>query len=319
MKPQTLPTWGIVTTVKAPLEQILDFAAWHLDQGAHRIYIHLDDPDPETRAVLKAHPKIRVTPTGAAYWRQLTGNRPAKHQSRQTANATRILAKIPPEVDWLLHIDVDEFVLSPQPLAELLAPLPDTAQVARIRPAEVLAHDGPDAGPRRWLKACAANRAVRREQTGRIFPTYGIGLDGGFLSHVAGKILVRTALAGWSFRIHNVIRDGVENPGQVELSEATLAHMHAPDPETWLAHYRFRLERGSYRAELRRNGADAGPGMTTHALLAALEDEGGEDALRAFYRDVCTATPKLRAALDAEGLLRMADLDFAAARARHFP
>ena len=31
--------WGTVTTTNAPLPEILDFAAWHLELGAHRVHL----------------------------------------------------------------------------------------------------------------------------------------------------------------------------------------------------------------------------------------------------------------------------------------
>ena len=50
--------WGIVSTIKAPLHDVLGFAAYHLQRGAHRLYIYLDTPDAASFAALKAHPKI---------------------------------------------------------------------------------------------------------------------------------------------------------------------------------------------------------------------------------------------------------------------
>ena len=78
--------WGTVTTTNAALPEILDFAAWHLELGAHRLYLYLDDDNPEAQAVLSAHPKIRVFRTDEAWWTKRNG-RPVKHQVRQGANA----------------------------------------------------------------------------------------------------------------------------------------------------------------------------------------------------------------------------------------
>ena len=56
-----------------------------------------------------------------------------------------------------------------------------------------------------------------------------------------------------------------------------------------------------------------------HELFAMIETEGGEPGLRAFFDEVCADTPSLRAALDAHGLLRHADLDLDAKMLRQFP
>ncbi|MGR3455263.1 glycosyltransferase family 2 protein [Pseudooceanicola sp.] len=310
--------WGLVATVKAPAREVLAFAAWHLDLGAHRLYIHLDAPDAELLAGLKAHPKIRATLTGPGYWAKQGGRRPEKHQVRQTVNATRVLARRP-EVDWLAHIDVDEFLLPDAPVAETLATLPDAVLCARLRPVEALAPAAGIAPPDWALKAVTLDRATRRAQTERLFPAYARGLDGGFLSHVAGKLFVRTSLVGAEFRIHNVLRDGEQNPGHTELRAIALCHMHATDADRWLAHYRFRHARGSYRPDLKPARPAEDGGMTLHQMLAAIEAEAGEAGLRAFFDTVCTARPALLSALEAEGLLRRATLDLDAARARHFP
>ncbi|MDF1854347.1 glycosyltransferase family 2 protein [Pseudooceanicola sp.] len=313
-------SWGIVTTVKAPLRAVANFAAWHLELGAARIYLHLDAPDPVVMHLLKAHPRIRVTQTGDRYWQNNGGRRPVKHQVRQTRNASRVLARTPAEVDWLAHIDVDEFLLPDQEVASTLAALPDTIQCARMRPLEALAPaPGAAPGPLWALKAMHLDRPTRRAQTERLFPDYARGLDGGFLSHVAGKLFVRTTLAGAEFRIHNLFQDGTQNPGHAELAAIGLCHMHAPDAETWLAHYRFRHERGSYRPDLKPPRPAKDGGLTLHQMLASIEAAEGEAGLRRFFEHVCTATPALSQALRAEGLLRMATLDLDAARARHFP
>ncbi len=129
---------------------------------------------------------------------------------------------------------------------------------------------------------------------------------------------MRTTLGGAEFRIHNVFHQGEQNPGQVELPQIALAHMHALDVEDWLAHYRFRHERGAYRSELKPPRPREEGGLTLHEMLTEVEAEGGESGLRAFFDTVCTARPELVAALEAEGLLRRATLDLDAARARQF-
>ena len=54
-------------------------------------------------------------------------------------------------------------------------------------------------------------------------------------------------------------------------------------------------------------------------LFAMLEAEGGERGLRRFYREVCTATPELRARLQSYGRLRAVRLDLDRKRRKHFP
>ncbi|WP_297774100.1 glycosyltransferase family 2 protein [uncultured Roseovarius sp.] len=314
------PTWGLVATIKAPARDILNFAAHHLDLGAHRVHVYLDAPNPQAEAALRAHPKCRVILCDDGYWkRRRRKGRPDQHQPRQSLNATHCLTKRP-QVDWLAHIDVDEYLWPASPLPEQLAALPEDTLSARIRPIEALAPDPadpPDEGTQ-WFKSCARVQMRRREETNAIYPTYGPHLNGGFLSHVAGKVFVRTGITGTSLRIHNAFRDKVMDDTPDELRDTVLCHLHAASWEQWQSAYRYRLLHGSYREGLKPAPHSDGGGLNMHALFRMLETEGGEDALRLFYEEVCIASPDLRARLDAHGHLHKIALELDAKRNRHF-
>lgn len=307
-------TWGLVATIKAPCEDILNFVAHHLEIGAHRIHVFLDEDSPDARRALAAHPRCKVTLTDDAYW---AGHRkrPDKHQARQTLNAT-CAYRGRPDADWLAHIDVDEF-LHPTgaSIADQLAALPQDARTARVRPIEALAAPN-SSGASEWFKGCHPRQSQRNAQTEEIYPTYGALLNGGFLSHVAGKIFVRTGQEGVSLRIHNAFNSTGAIPNDHDLTLTRLCHFHAPSWEAWQRNYDYRLASGSYRPDLK--GTPSIP-TTMNALFHAIENEGGETALRAFYDEVCTATPALRARLEEHDLLHRIDLGLTAKRARHFP
>lgn len=315
------PTWGIVATIKAPTREILDFAAHHLDLGAHRVYIYLDAPDAAAQAALRAHPKCRVILCDTAYWaRRRRRGRPEQHQPRQSLNATHCLDRRP-QVDWLAHVDVDEFLWPATSLRGQLAALPSNTVSARVRPIEALAPDPADPPPpgAQWFKSCARLQTRRRDETDAIYPEFGPHLNGGFVSHVAGKVFVRTGLDGLSLRIHNAFVHGVKDDTPATLPDTWLCHFHAATWDHWRMSYRFRLRHGSYRAGLKPAPLSGDRGLSMHAVLKGLEQQGGDAALRRFYTEVCTATPELRARLSAHGRLHAITLDLDAKRARHFP
>ncbi len=312
------PTWGVVSTIKAPTVDILNFAAHHLELGAQRVFIYLDAPNDDAFKALKAHPKCRVTLTDEGYWRRRKG-RPDKHQPRQTANATHCYSR-KPQVDWLAHIDVDEFLWPDTPLPVQLAAVPKEARSARVRPIEALADDPNDRPPEGqiWAKGFARKQKQRRAETNAIYDTYGDHLNGGFLSHVGGKVFVRTGLQNVSLRIHNAFFDKISDPDPPELEQTKLVHMHAHSLEHWRSLYHFRIEQGSYRESLKPVPMPDGVSMNMHQLFAMLEQDGGEDALTQFYREVCTATPELRARLDQFGHLHAVRLDLDRKRRAQF-
>ncbi len=304
--------WGLVATVKAPVARILDFAAHHIELGAHRLYICLDSPDPAAFARLKAHPKVRVFTCDAAHWRRLGQARPKKHQVRQCLNATWAYGRAA-EVDWLAHIDVDEFLCPARPVRDILAALPPECHCARMRPIEALDGDGTA------FKGFIPPGPERDAIVDRLYPEFGIFVRGGFLSHTAGKLLVRTGLPEVTLRIHNVFHGQMPNPGERPLPQIDLCHFHTRGWRHWIGTYRYRRDHGSYRAGLStgRGGGTGGPGL--HELLRGIEAEQGEAGLRRFHDTLCADTADHRDRLRAEGLLRLHDLDLAAKRQRHFP
>jgi len=305
-------TWGLAATIRAPAVDILRFAAYHLDQGAHRLYIYLDDENPAAFEALKAHSKVRVQSCDQNHWKRLAGKRPEKHQVRQTLNATHAYNRRS-EVDWLIHMDVDEFLVGKQPVMQVLDALPSAVNSARVRPMELLG------GSADAYKAFIPADGQRRKVVNEIYPRYGAHLTGGFLSHVAGKLFVRSGLEDVTFKIHNAFKRDTMLPNAAELSEVDLAHRHAKSWEDWQAAFRYRHERGSYRAELKPATPPEQGGLSLHELFHKIEAEEGAAGLRAFYDEVIGDSADLRARLSAHDLLRIAPIDHVGPMARHFP
>ncbi|MEM6758390.1 MAG: glycosyltransferase family 2 protein [Pseudomonadota bacterium] len=300
--------WGLSATLLADPEDILRFAAYHAALGAHRLYLYLDDPGSAAYDRLKAHPTVRVTRCDAAHWDTLAGRRPAKHQVRQCLNATHAYTRRA-EVDWMIHIDVDEFLV-PQAttIADALAQAKGDA--VRARPMELLA-DGDGTA----FKAFIPPGPQRQQIVRALYPTYGHALRGGFLSHVAGKVFVRTGLGPLDIRIHDVFGDGAQRVTARDSNKIALAHCHARTWSEWSQHFAYRLERGAYRAELK-----PAPHATVslHALLSEIAASDGEVGLHAFFDEVIADTASLRGRLEAHGLLRHVALGLDAHRAAEF-
>lgn len=307
-----MTTWGVTATIKAPVDEILRWAAYHLDQGAHRLFIYLDDDNRAAFEALNAHPKIRVTMCDEAWWQKRRKTRPQMHQARQTANATHAY-RSRADVDWLIHMDVDEFLVSEQPIDSVLATRPEDHPVTRIRPMEALSGGGTA------FKRFIPSGPGRDRIVNSIYPTYGLYTKGGFLSHLAGKVFVRAGLTDVVVKIHNVFQNGEILRGNENDPHIDLAHRHATTWEDWQASYRYRLTQGSYRAELGPNKPHEKGGLSMHQLFTMIEDESGITGLRAFFDEVCADTPALRAQLKRHDLLAELDLDLDIPLATHFP
>lgn len=303
--------WGIVSMVRGRAEDILGFAAHHLDLGADRLYIFLDEPNPTAFQALNQHPKVQVQSCDKAFWSKRTRGRPDKHQIRQTFIATHTYRRT--DVDWLAHIDVDEFLWSSEPVADVLATVPQDVPAVRVRPSEAMS-GGDD-----LYKAHIPKSPTREALVQEIYPTYGAFVLGGFLSHVQGKLIVRTGLENLSFRIHNLFQNKKLLPCKHEQPQFELCHRHAPDWDHWIAHYDFRMTRGSYQPGMSPNVPREKGGLNKNELFSWIKDEHGMDGLRAFYAEISGQDPDVRARLERNGLIRHRPLNMSQKIAQHFP
>jgi len=293
--------WGTVTTALSPLPDLARFAAWHLQLGAARVTLCLDDADAEKAAWLSRHPSVEVILCDKAHW-QAHGRRPKMHQMRQVANATRVYAAS--DLDWLAQIDADEFLLPPGPLAPLLAETPHATAALTLPPVELLAPADPAAPA--FFKTTARMAGRDSSTLPEIYPTYGAHLRGGYISHLEGKYIVRIGLPDLRLGIHAPLRDGAPLADMAPLEGAYLAHAHAPSWEMFRDKMEFRRTKGSYR---KREAQD----FRLADVLDYLDETEGEAGLRHFYEEVCTATPRLISALAAHDMLVTREMDLDAA------
>lgn len=308
-----MTTWGVVSTIRASTHEVLEFCAHHLELGADHLFIYLDDANQDTARVLENHPKITVTLCDAAYWEK-RGKHPQMHQPRQSMNARHAIHRRQAP-DWLAHIDVDEFLRTARPINQVLAELPTDTLVARIRPIEAICN--PDESFPTLYKSLNA-KADWEDLSLAISPTYGHHLNGGYLSHTMGKTFFRT-LKGLSPRIHHVYKGDEAIPTTSPLSDIQLCHLHTRSWSNWIKHYRYRLEKGSYRPSLKGSKSFRAIGLNMNMLLASIEEEQGEAGLRSFFDEVCTVNDRMLKALTDRGLLIEHDLKLEAKIAKHFP
>ena len=112
------PSWGVVATVREPAALLVAFAAYHLDMGAKRIHLYLDAPNPELRVLIGDDPRISlIDATQEFYVDDLNRRRPPGINRRQIVNAAH--AEMVTDVDWLFHLDADEYLTRSDPAAEL--------------------------------------------------------------------------------------------------------------------------------------------------------------------------------------------------------
>jgi len=124
-------SWGTVTLADEPIELLYAFAAWHRYLGAEEIHIFLDTPNEKTAAALSEIPGVIVTQCDEIFW-AANGGRYHVQTKRQQVVGNFAYAEA--KVDWLAHIDADEFIYPYTPAdfpAELEA-IPEKVDATRL-------------------------------------------------------------------------------------------------------------------------------------------------------------------------------------------
>ena len=255
-----MASWSLVSTIKAPEEKVLAFAAHHLSLGADHLWLYLDDPDQPIPQPLASHPRVTVALCDEAHWTRVGKKRPPQHQNRQTQNA-RYTYREKVATDWIVHIDVDEFILCPRPISTILDEAPADTIAMKLEPFEAM-HD--PLLPDDIYTSREFRGALRHEHWPRrraALGAYRKIIRDGMLSHTVGKVIYRTRVPGLLPRLHAVMVDKefVRTPDW--HPEMQLLHFHAQDKSAWLAAMPFRMTKGAYqfRPELQAFLAESSP------------------------------------------------------------
>jgi len=285
-------TWSTITTLKETLEDTLEFVAYHLVLGAKEVFLYFDDPLDEAIAIVSEHPRVIAIACDEDYW-QGEENRPAKHQARQKLNARDAYKKT--KADWVIHLDVDEFVDSDVSLPLLLSKA--KLDVLRLAPYEHLFYSksGRNGGATHIFRGAMPDTKQGNRISAKIYGRYHSCLNQGMLGHTAGKHFVRTNIEDMILSIHGPFLDKHGRAPMETAEDARLLHLHSGDYDKWSSHVKRRLESGAYMARnQRRIAKEHGEEVTLAHVLTALIEENGEDGVKEFYNAVCVFSPQLR-------------------------
>ena len=291
--------WGTVSTILAPLVDIARFAAFHLDLGASRVTIYLDKPSKKTVEFFAPFEMVEIIQCDRKYWSRKRRKARLTHQLRQTFNAT--LTYKTTDLDWLCHIDVDEFLLTEISISQILADAPVDAAYMQMSPAELLAQKNPWSGPSHF-KLVPADADQPRSVVHEIYPQFGGILKDGFISHTSGKYFARTGLPDMRIGIHAMRHEGLFIRNCEKFDTIRVGHAHAPTWNTFEKHIDFRVSKGSYRKK--KTGV-----IKLQDIIEQIIASEGMVGLRRFYDDICLATPELLDRLKTHKMLLTARLD----------
>jgi len=115
---------AIISTVKAPIEELRLFVNYHLNIGIDNIILFFDDPQDEGINLFSQYQKVFTVKCSSAYWFEKTDKWPAFIAERLTINVNEgVKIALSKGCNWIIHIDSDELI---NPLKELKQVLSDS-------------------------------------------------------------------------------------------------------------------------------------------------------------------------------------------------
>jgi Glycosyl transferase family 2 len=228
------PTWGFVMTVNEPSALVISNVAWHISTGAHEIHLYFDRPNDPVMRAFPTMPQVRVVECNEEYWARANIKRPHSQTRRQFINANDALKNC--SVDWLAHIDTDEFLIQKSPIRQELKSLQDFNVALHFDVRERVYVDS--------TPACSIFDGAFRSRSHMpaaldrsIFGDLNCYLQRGLLSHCAGKAAVRTD-GDFLLGIHGAYRGRRSSETRAPLfkSKSTvLLHFDGMTPLHWIA------------------------------------------------------------------------------------
>ena len=284
-----MATFTVAAIAKEPWPILERFVRWHLDQGADRLILYLDDPNDPSLPRLHGDPRIEPRPCTPALWAGLGMAPDARFTRRQRGVYTQAYAAS--DTDWLLLLDADELMWLRDGIASTLSALSDDAMSLRVLSAEqVRMPDGSD----------VFRSPIPRKSVNRI---YGADADllrirHGLVYHPEGKSFHRAGQAGLTIKLHWADGpDGARTSGPVfgSAERAHLVHYAAPSYDRWRAKVDWRA------------GAHGFSQPVKDRVAEVAENADPETGYRTLYETLHSLTEDRAAALEAEGgLLREA-------------
>ncbi|SLN66279.1 hypothetical protein TRL7639_03762 [Falsiruegeria litorea R37] len=293
------PTWGVVCTCAEPTPLIAAFVAHHIVLGASRVTLYLDQPNPEVWDLFGDHPQCEIINCDEAYWQDMVdGAPPVAIEKRQILNAQRIYETT--DLDWLAHLDADEFLQCELDLATLLGAVPTEVDYVAVPNAERVFDR---TQPQKRLFDGVIRRPVPRgwaEQDSILDDSVSPFLRRGLPGHSSGKAIMRTGVG---------LLPGIHSPRSSKGMERKARAIYAVNVNVYHydgltgLHWVMKLRRLYFNQMSKRGRHDLLGTPRGEQLHYVIQHEGKVDALFELHQRLKTLHPDDIQRLDRLGLI----------------
>jgi hypothetical protein len=137
------PSICTYTTLKAPRQEIVTFVNYHLDIGVDHLFLFFDDPTDESASIFNHDKRVTCIRCDGEHWQSLgiASSNIMTIPEKQTENskiAIELAGK--QKYDWIIHIDIDEFLYSFVNLKAELSSVCHSIDTVSYRPLEAIAN-----------------------------------------------------------------------------------------------------------------------------------------------------------------------------------
>jgi len=274
------PKIASVTTLKAPVDQVLQFAAYHHHLGLDEIILFFDDPEDSAIDAVKSKPGVTAIPCDDEHWHQVRDPRPEFVQHRQLANVNWVLRERRHDLDWLIHIDSDELIYAPDGLKESVAVEDDGLSVLRLRPLEAIPPSPDMSDPFlevRWFKQHDPKDPEAKSRAEKWGVASGFQGKRFLRGHTSGKIAVKLDGVVSRVLLHQPTIYDEQEMRSVTSSRLWVLHYDAGSFDQWYDkwHDRSGFEQSGFR----------GHRMKHLKRFRKLDRAGDTAGLKKMYRD----------------------------------
>lgn len=296
----------VVPPYSEPAPLVMTFVAACFARGATEMRLYLDTPQPELEAVLVGLPGCVLIRCDAAYWRAAHEGRPWAPSDRQRYNLQR--AYEASQLEWLLHIDADEFLSASGDVAVALAGLPASCLVAQVAVAERVYLATPDPDYIFDGVFRLPNPPPVQAQVDAIDGPVAQFLRQGMTSYPSSKAFFRTG-RGLQADVHSARNVSVAEVGM--LHGWRLFHFDGLTMQSWI--------HKKQRTLAQQPGWQAFAAARRAQLAAITAADATQGGLEALYLSIKQLNPERAAALRGLDLITPGDLDLRGDLARVFP